>query len=150
MEVHQFTDLAYTHLSFIARNASGLPSPSQTLFPRTGDSLTGLSGGGNCSTIAGGHGISETANGTCLLGRPSAILYTVLDGPSDEAVGKLKKTLASIDTNFNDHFKYPVAVFGYQLTTPVRKALRKSSRSVLEFHELDFLDHQPFPAHVDK
>lgn len=146
-EVHQFTDIAYTHLPFIQRNASGLPSPKQTLFPRGGDLIVG---GGNCTTVAGGHG--EVAhNGTCVLGRPSAIVYTVLDGrPTREALDKLKKTLASLDENFNDHHHYPVAIFGYQLSLETRRELRKASKSVLEFHELDFLDSQPFPAHVDK
>jgi hypothetical protein len=128
MEVHQFTDLAYTHLSFIARNASGLPSPSQTLFPRAGDSLTGLSGGGNCSTIA----VSQRHSPP---GPPQRHPVHRAGRPQRRGGGQAQE--AQEDTNFNDHFKHPVAVFGYQLTT-------------LAFHELDFLDYQPFPAHVDK
>lgn len=107
-EVHQFTDVAYTHLPFIARNATGLPSPQQTLFSRAGGSFHH----GNCSantTLAGhghgGHGHGGN-NGTCFSGRPSGIVYTVLNDEPGQ-LEKLLVTLASLDTNFNNHFHYP-------------------------------------------
>jgi len=155
-EVHQFTDVAYTHLPFIARNASGLPSPGQTLFPRAGGSLYH----GNCSayvTLAGhghggvvGHGGGHGGgNGTCYSGRPSGVVYAVLNDEPGQ-LEKLLTTLESLDVFFNDHFHYPVVVFGADLTFERRTAIRRATRSVVEFHDLSFLASQPLPAWVDK
>jgi hypothetical protein len=79
-EVHQFTDVAYTHLPFIQRNATGLPSPHQTLFPRSGQMAL-------CSANEthghGGHGgHNATGNGSCItaISHTSAIIYTVSSG----------------------------------------------------------------------
>lgn len=147
-EVHQFTDIAYTHLPFIARNASGLPSPAQTLFSRAGGSLHP----GNCSanTSAGEHkpGHGGGGNGTCFSGRPSGVVYAVLNDEPGQ-LEKLLTTLSSLDTHFNDHFHYPVAIFAADLTYERRTAIRHATRSVVEFHDLSFLAAQALPTWID-
>ncbi|GAB5029578.1 glycolipid 2-alpha-mannosyltransferase [Nannochloropsis oceanica] len=151
-EVHQFTDVAYTHLPFISRNASGLPSPGQTLFSRAGGSNHHGDCNGN-STLAG-HGLGGVVghvhggnNGTCYSGRPSGVVYTVLNDEPGQ-LEKLLMTLKSLDLFFTDHFHYPVAIFAADLSFERRTTIRKATRSVVEFHDLSFLASQPLPGWV--
>lgn len=146
-EVHQFTDVAYTHLPFIQRNASGLPSPGHSLFSRAGGSFSA-----NCSADShghGGHGHGAPNNGTCFSGRPSGIVYTVLNDEPGQ-LEKLLATLASLDTHFNDAHRYPVAIFAADLGYARRARIRNATRSVVEFHDLSFLEAQPLPVWVDR